>query len=353
MSAVDDVLRIAIAGCHRMVTPTPGAHNWAAGFAAVPETRVVAVFDRGAETREEFRACWRDTWGDVPGYHDYDRMLTETRPDVVCVATRQTMHADQIEAAVSAGVRGIVCDKPLSTSLAEADRLLGACEEAAVPLAFGLDRRWFESYRRVRALLNEGVIGTVTGVLAFAVPNLINHGCHSYDTALALAGDPEPIWTSGFVDEVSEEPADSRRRLDPPGRAWVGLSSGAHLAIMQEGGPQASFTVLGTEGRLAVLNDAGEVYLWTMESGALARQPRLVDLPASPDPWPTGPAAAVRDLVQAMRTRGTTACDVREARRATEVGFGIHASSAADGARIPIPVADRTLHIESFPWGNE
>ena len=353
MSVGDDVVRVAIAGCHRMVTPTLGVHNWAAAFAAAPETMVVAVFDRGAETREEFRACWRDVWGDVPGYDDYDLMLREARPDLVCVATRQTMHADQIEAAVGAGVRGILCDKPLSTSLEEADRILSACEGAPVPLAFGLDRRWFESYRTVRRLLNEGIVGTVTGVLAFGVPNLINHGCHSYDTALALAGDPEPVWASGSVDDVSDEPADSRRRLDPPGRAWIGLSNGAHLAIMQEGGPQVGFTVLGTEGRLAVLNDAGEVYLWTMESGALADRPRAVDLPASPDPWPTGPAGAVRDLVETMRTGGTTACDVQEARRATEIGFGIHASSAANGARIPIPVADRALCIESFPWGNE
>ena len=108
------------------------------------------MFDRGTETREEFRACWYETWGGIPGYDDYDRMLGETQPDITCVAIHQTMHADQIEAAVDAGARGILCDKPLATSLAEADRILGACQRARVALAFGLDRRWYESYRVLR-----------------------------------------------------------------------------------------------------------------------------------------------------------------------------------------------------------
>jgi predicted dehydrogenase len=118
----------------------------------------VAVFDRGAETREQFRSCWREAWGDIPAYDDYGRMLSQAQPDIVCVATRQTMHADQIEEAVAAGVRGILCDKPLATSPAEADRLLNACEQSAVPLAFGLDRRWSDAYRALRSLLAEGAM---------------------------------------------------------------------------------------------------------------------------------------------------------------------------------------------------
>ena len=104
--------RVAIAGCHRMVTRTPGSHNFGAAFNAVPEVQVVGVFDFGAETRAEFVTCWRDVWGEVTTYDDYERMLSEIRPDLLCIATRQTMHADQIELAVQSGVRGILCDNP-------------------------------------------------------------------------------------------------------------------------------------------------------------------------------------------------------------------------------------------------
>ena len=349
-----DVLRVAISGCHRMLSTTPAGHNWASGFAAVPETKVVAVFDRGAETREQFRACWRETWGSISGYDDYDRMLAETQPDIVCVTTRQTMHADQIEAAVRAGAKGIACEKPFATSLAEADRIVNACQRAKVPLAYLLDRRWMAAYPRLRTLLSEGAVGTITGVLAFGVGNLINHGCHWYDTAMMLAGDPELTWASGLVDDLPQEPPDSRRRLDPPGDGWVGLDNGAYLKTSTDGGPGINLIVLGTSGRLMVLNEARLAYLWEVEGPrALAQEPRMVEPPPPSDhPWPAGPAA-VRDLVRAVREGGTTACDVQEARRATEIGFAIYASHAVDGARIPLPVKDRTLRIESFPWGNE
>ena len=142
-----DKLRVAIAGCHRMLDTANRGHNWANGFARAPDTTVVAVFDKDQATRERFRAVWRDTWGEMPAYGDYDRMLAETAPDIVCIATRQTMHADQIETAANAGVKGIACEKPLATSLEETDRIVSACTERQVALAFLLDRRWFASYR--------------------------------------------------------------------------------------------------------------------------------------------------------------------------------------------------------------
>ena len=225
--------RVAIAGCHRMVTRTPGSHNFAAAFNAVPEVQVVSVFDFGAETRAEFVTCWRDVWGEVPTYDDYGRMLSEIRPDLLCIATRQTMHADQIELAVQSGVRGILCDKPLATSLEELDRISAACQD--VPLLFALDRRWYARYRYLRGQLADGIISPVTSITAYGLSNLINHGCHWYDTLLALAGDIAPEWVSGFVEDISGEPAESRKRLDPSGRAQIGLSNGVVLYITADG----------------------------------------------------------------------------------------------------------------------
>jgi predicted dehydrogenase len=343
-------LRVAIVGCHRMVTPAPGSHNWAAAFAAVEETEIVAVHDRGAETRAAFLECWGRQ---IAAYDDYDRLLAEVRPDLVCIATRQTMHADQIERAVAAGISGLLCDKPLATSMGEMERIVATCRGAAVPLAFGLDRRWWEPYRQLRRGLADGLLGDVTAVLAYGLPNLINHGCHWYDAALALAGDPEIEWVSGFVEDGAGDPAASPRRPDPPGRGTARLANGVTLYAVPEGRPGPAFEVLGTHGRLVVLSDAAQVSLWTSldgPSGAL--QPRPMEVAPRGAGWPAGPAA-VRDLVAAVRSGSRTACDVEEARRATELGFAIHASSRRDGARVRPADVDRDLRIESFPWGNE
>jgi hypothetical protein len=63
----------------------------------------------------------------------------------------------------------------------------------------------------------------------------------------------------------------------------------------------------------------------------------------------------VIDLVTAIRAEGgaSTACGVEEARRASEIGFAVHASSAAGGRRLRIQDVDRKLRSPSLPWGNE
>ncbi len=340
--------RVAIAGCHRMLMRKLAGHNFASAFAAVPETEIVAVFDQGAETRADFVRCW----GDIPAYGDYACMLQEVQPDLLCIATRQTMHAHQIEQAVTAGVRGILCDKPLATTLAEADRIGTLCQAHGVPLAFGLDRRWQQPYCYLHQLIADGIVGTVTSVIAYGSPNLINHGCHWYDTALMLVGDPEPIWASGTVADVSGDPPDARRRMDPPGRGLVGLSNGAVLYCAPDGGPRPAFEVIGEQGRLIILNDASEVYHWTAVANADGTSLRALEVPSHGEFWPAGPAM-VRDLVDAVASQSRTACDVAQARRATEIGFAIHLSHAQNGAHIPLPAIDRTLAISSFPWGNE
>ena len=243
-------LRVAVAGCHRQVTSRPGSHNWATAFAEVADVQVVAVYDRGAGTRAEFCATWRNTWGEIAAYDNYGRMLDEVRPDIVCIATRQTHHAAQIVRAAGAGVRGILCDKPFVTALAEADAALEACRRAGVAVAHGTEWRWDAPYRSLAERLRDGLVGEMRTILAYGSPNLIFHGCHWYDIALLLAGD-----------------RDEGRRLDPPGRAWVGLDNGVLLALLPEGGGRG-FSVIGSAGRLEIVNDAREAYLWEAQSGA-------------------------------------------------------------------------------------
>ncbi len=350
MSSGSDTLRVAFAGVHRQLTQDPGSHNWATGFSRVADTAAVAVYDLKAEVRERFRSCWKDTWGEIEPFDDYQEMLDRAKPDIVCIATHQSTHADEGVAAAQSGVKGIVCDKQLTATLEEADRMLGAIRSAGAPFAFGTEQRWSEQYRTLFEMLRGGAVGEVTAVLACGVTELINHGCHFYDLALAMAGDPEPVWASGLVDDPSEWQDWQWQKGDPHGRGWVGLDNGVNMAIIREGGRRA-FTVLGTEGRLEILNEAEEAYLWE-GSNELTHEPRRIELPRSDEPWPRGPAI-VRDLVNAIRTGGRTACDVEETRRATEIGFAIHASNALGGARVSIPVANRTLRIDARPWGIE
>ena len=148
--------------------------------------------------------------------------------------------------------------------------------------------------------------------------------------------------------------SDSRRRMDPSGRAQIGLANGTVVYVTPDGlhsgdGLPISFEVVGETGRLFILNDAQQSFVWKSDNPS---QIQPVELPQDIAVWPAGPAM-VRDLVQAIKTGSRTKCDVDQARRTTEIGFAIHESSKKIGAKVDLPVTERLLCIESFPWGNE
>ncbi len=335
--------RVAIAGCHRMLDRRLVGHNWAAGFAAESRAELVGVFDRGADTRQSFVDCW----GPLPAFDDFGRLLAETQPDIVCVATRQTMHAEQIEQAAAAGVRGILCEKPLATSMREVAQIVAACERNNISFAFGVDRRWFPFYRTLVQSLRDGLIGEVRAITAFGLLNLVNHGCHWFDRVLDLAGDPEIVWVAGDVDPLIDLPAESPRHLDPPGSCQIAFANGVR-AFVSPAGTGLGFDLVGSTGRLILVNDGAETYLWTQgEAGATTGRtfPFIPPPPASP--------LAVADLIDAIERGTPTTADLQVARRATEIGFAVHQSHREGGRRITPAEIDPDLRIASLPWGNE
>ena len=48
-------LKVALAGIHRQVEDTPGGHNWASAFAEVPDTKVVAIYDKDQKPGMNFK----------------------------------------------------------------------------------------------------------------------------------------------------------------------------------------------------------------------------------------------------------------------------------------------------------
>jgi predicted dehydrogenase len=82
------------------------------------------------------------------------------RPDVeaVILCSPHRVHAEQIEAAARAG-KHIFCEKPLATTLAEAERAARAVAKAGVHLGVGHERRFEAPVMRLHELLAAGSIG--------------------------------------------------------------------------------------------------------------------------------------------------------------------------------------------------
>jgi UDP-N-acetylglucosamine 3-dehydrogenase len=167
---VAEQLAFGIVGCGEIAVQT------AAGMAQACNARVARVMDtREALARdlgESHRAPWSTSLEDV---------LQDPAVQAVYIAVPHYLHADIAVRAAQAG-KHILCEKPIATTLRDADRMIAAAHSAGVALGqpfFGLTSA---ANRQVKQWLEEGAIGRLTAlqVTSFsAKPESYWHGGYS------------------------------------------------------------------------------------------------------------------------------------------------------------------------------
>jgi predicted dehydrogenase len=313
----------------------PVPHSHAAAYAATPSPDVVAVCDIADGARQRYR----ELWGEANGYDDYRRMLETEALDLLSIATPDHLHADVFVAACEAGVRGIFCEKPIATTLADADRMIAAAVRSGVKVVVNHTRRFDPFYRHARWLLAQGTIGRVHrvfGSLAGKRAMLFRNGTHVVDTMLFFVDDL-PSWVIAEFDAVDagygpvyRGDAGRDPTLDPGASAIIGFAGGTRAFY---DGSKCSVTnfeidLRGERGRLRIGNQIAEI---AIESplGGLATQP----LPLQADSRP-GMVVAVDELLTLIAQDGDGAAALRAARTTLEVMLGILGSAAQNGNRV-------------------
>jgi UDP-N-acetylglucosamine 3-dehydrogenase len=146
-------LRAAVLGVGAM-----GAHH-ARLYAAMDDVDLVAIADQG----DGLDALAR-RYG-CAGYRDHAALLARERPDVVSVAVPTSAHLDVALAALAAGCHVLV-EKPIAATSAQGEELARAAESSGLVLAVGHIERFNPAVRRLRDLIEAGILGRITSCVA-------------------------------------------------------------------------------------------------------------------------------------------------------------------------------------------
>lgn len=103
----------------------------------------------------------------VATFTTLEKMLDEARPDAVIIATPTGSHSALVRAALDRGIH-VFCEKPLTLTAAESAALADIAEKRSLVAQVGYHNRFIATFREVGRLLDAGVIGHVTHVLAEA-----------------------------------------------------------------------------------------------------------------------------------------------------------------------------------------
>lgn len=111
----------------------------------------------GACDRDLVRA--KDTG--APAFSNLETMLKETAPDLLDVILPPESHDEAISAALEAGVRWIICQKPFCTELTKAEEVAKKVEKAGATLVVHENFRFQPWYRAIKRELENGKVGDV------------------------------------------------------------------------------------------------------------------------------------------------------------------------------------------------
>lgn len=232
------------------------ANTHANYYKANERTEMVAASDINAETLAAF--CEKHA---IPKqYVNNAELLERERPDIVSIATWHGTHSELTIAAAGAGVKAILCEKPMAENLGDAAAMVEACERAGVKLAIHHQTRFSPLYTAARELIAAGAIGQPLVFRWVTGGGLLNNGTHGVDICRYLLGDPEWEWAFGQVERRTNR-YERGMLVEDRCAGMVSFAGGARMQfegdIPEEGkgGPPPHF--YGTEGVIRFSGEGG------------------------------------------------------------------------------------------------
>jgi predicted dehydrogenase len=316
----------------------------------------VALYNR---TRARAEALGREL-GIAAVYDDAEELLRREEVDFVDVVTDPSTHARFVELA-AARRKPVICQKPMASDFATADRMVRACRDAGVPLFVHENWRWQAPIRALKAVLDEGRIGRVfrarltmvSGFDLFANQPflaeleqfvLADMGSHVLDVARFLFGEAETL-------ACRTSRVHAHIRGEDVATVLLGMRSGATVVVElgypgtpyeRERFPETFALVEGEKGSVELAAD-----YWirtTTAEGTDARRhppPRYEWADPRYDVVHASGVPCNRNLLAALRGEGRAETTGEDNLRTVRLVFGAY-ESAASG---------RTVHLDRLKEG--
>ncbi len=212
----DRLLRVGVLGC--------GPIAQAAHFESCAKARN-ATLHAICDVAEDLRARMVATHAPERDYADYDAMLADGDLEAVIIATSDAFHVPAARRALEAG-KHVLCEKPLATSVEEAESLRAVAAASGCVLQVGHMKRFDAGLEAARRFILEDM-GAMAALKAwycdsthrYAMTDAVQPLILRSDTARKPAGDPKADLERYYMLAHGSHLVDTARYLAGPIRA--------------------------------------------------------------------------------------------------------------------------------------
>jgi predicted dehydrogenase len=274
-------------------------------------------------------------------YADWREMLSGEELDVVSIATYAPQHAEMTVACAEHGVRAVYCEKPMATTIGDAERMLAACRVSNTLLVVNHNRRFHAHYRRLRDLVAVGELGDLTSVSAeWGTGRLGNVGTHMFNAVCMLTG-RHVAAVSATLDLAGRPDCRGKAFHDPGG--WGLLRMDGDLMVTFDaadyGMMPGAITLNGTLGRATIRANDVDLQRW---GGPVEHWPAMQRASSSMD-------RAMVEIVNHLDEARPFPDAAEESLHTLEIILACHASNRENAAWVTLPLMapQRSLELNS------
>lgn len=124
---------------------------------AIPDVELIGLADDNAERGKHFAEHFGANL-----YPNYAALLAE-QPDGVLICCENNRHREQLQMALEAGVKHILCEKPLATTLPDAQAMVAAAKTAHAHVMTAFPVRFSPPLREAKSAIDAGKLGNILG----------------------------------------------------------------------------------------------------------------------------------------------------------------------------------------------
>jgi hypothetical protein len=160
------MLKAAIIGCGNIaggydkIGDSKHFYSHAKSYQSNKNVELTAAFDPDKNVLGDFCVYWKIEHQ----YTDLEEMLKKNSLDIVSICSPNQFHCEQIKKCADAGVKTILCEKPISYSSLEAEVAIDYCKQKNVALIINYLRNWDKMFLELESDLKqmqEGELETV------------------------------------------------------------------------------------------------------------------------------------------------------------------------------------------------